>query len=564
MVSTFVWFVLVPGVAAVVAGAGAVVGTVQVLRPRWRRQIGYRVHLDNPVGVHGDIARVGIGDLAELVLLRGTRKQEGADRLVVRIGNDAGLRILREVPDERPMVLRVGTDGRLDSAHEVPDAHLAVIRVSNDGGLDIAEDDYLAPVTFSFGDRWVTGVEVKDATEAQRAVLLGPSGLTFDLNRVSLPPMPLKRKDRFRLLVLLSGGDRTIEVSGRLKGAARDDGIVRSGSGTGPNRATVRAGGFGLTAIGSLAAVVVMLLVHLSGANPPSANECVDGGITVYGSTAFTPAMQAAAGQYEKDCHSSAITVAPGGIPTGSRNGVRYLSAHGKSDPSSRSAQLAMSDGPVDGYPELKAHPVAVIIFSVVVNKAVGIHSLTIGQLRQIYSGQITDWRQLGGPDRPIDIVSRGADSGTRATFEQKVLGGVAEPGVSSQNCVDRTPDQQKSPVIRCEAGSTDDLLTQVNIHPGAIGYAEMASAASDQSTKYRNIDQVQIDGHGPDPLTVRNDQYPFWAVEEIYTYGAPADASLAASFLRYLDGNTAKTVLQEDGYIPCTDSQDKPVNLCG
>jgi len=564
MLSTFVWFVLVPGVAAVVAGAGAVVGTVQVLRPRWRRQIGYRVHLDNPVGVHADIARAGIGDLAELVLLRGTKQEPGADQLLVQIGNDTGLKMVREVPDERPMVLRVGADGSLDSAHEVPDAHLAVIRISNDGGLDIAADDYLAPVTFSFGNRWVTGVEVKDATDAQRAILLGPAGLTFDLNRVSLPPMPLRRKDRFRLLVLLSGGDRTVEVSGRLRGAAKDDGIVRSGSGTGPNRATVRAGSFGLTAIGSLAAVVVLLLVHLNGANPPSASECVNGGITAYGSTAFTPTMQAVAGQYEKDCHSSAISVAPGGIPTGSRNGVRYLAAHGKSDPAARPSQLAMSDGPVDGYPELEAHPMAVIIFSVVVNKAVGIHSLTVGQLRQIYSGQVTDWSQLGGPDQPIDIVSRGADSGTRATFEQKVLGGVAEPGVSSQNCVDRTPDQQRSPVVRCEAGSTDDLLTQVNIHPGAIGYAEMASASSDQPTKYQNIDQVQIDGHGPDPLTVRNDQYPFWAVEEVYTYGDPADTSLAAAFLRYLSGNAAKTLLQQNGYIPCTDVQNKPVTLCG
>jgi ABC-type phosphate transport system substrate-binding protein len=550
-------------VAAVIAGVGAVISTVQVLRPRWRRQIGYRVHLDNPVGVHADIARAGIGDLAELVLLLKTTQASDAEPLAVEVSNDAGLKLTGEVPDERPMVVRVGTSAIVDSAHEVPDAHVAVIRVSNDGGLDIAEDDYLLPVTFTFGNRWVTGVEVKDATDAQREILLGPGGLTFSANQLNVPPIRLKKKDRFRLLVLLSGSDRTVEATGRLKGAAKDGGVVRSGSGAGPNGATVRAGGFGLTAIGCLAAVVVLLLVHLHTTSPASPTDCVGGSLTAYGSTAFTPAMQAAAAQYQKDCTSSAIAVAPGGIPTGSRNGVRYLSAQGTSDPSAQASQLAMSDGPTDGYPQLHAHPVAVIIFSIVVNKAVGIHSLTTDQLRQIYSGKVTDWRQLGGPDLPIHIVSRGADSGTRATFQQKLLGGVPEPAVSSQNCVDRTPDQQSSPVIRCEAGSTDDLLTQVDVNQGAIGYAEMASTVGAPPTKYPNVDQVLIDGHGPDPLTVRNDQYPFWAVEEIYTYGEPAGDSLSAAFLRYLSQDAAKTLLQDRGYIPCTDPQGDPIQLC-
>src|SRR5262249_22672833 len=149
------------------------------------------------------------------------------------------------------------------------------------------------------------------------------------------------------------------------------------------------------------------------------------------------------------------IAVNPSGQPTGSHQGVLDLATKGRTDPAVRDRQMAMSDGPDTGYPALIPHPIAVIIFSVVINKAVGIHSLTTDQLRRIYSGQFTNWSHLCGPNLPIDIISRGSDSGTRSTFDQKILGAdgqsEGEPPTSSYNCTDRDPKLPPSSAIRCE-----------------------------------------------------------------------------------------------------------------
>ena len=60
--------------------------------------------------------------------------------------------------------------------------------------------------------------------------------------------------------------------------------------------------------------------------------------------------------------------------------------------------QLAMSDGKApDGYPTLKGNPVAVILFAVVVNKGTGVYNLTTAQLRAIWLGGVTNWKQVGG-----------------------------------------------------------------------------------------------------------------------------------------------------------------------
>jgi ABC-type phosphate transport system substrate-binding protein len=207
-----------------------------------------------------------------------------------------------------------------------------------------------------------------------------------------------------------------------------------------------------------------------------------------------------------------------------------------------------MSDGLVGpAYPNLVPHPVAVVFFSVVVNRATGVYSLTTAQLKGIWSGQYTNWRQLGGARLPIDIVARSSDSGTRATFESTILGGSELPA-SSETCTSRNL-LPVSPVIRCEKSGTTQLLQAVNEIPGAIGYAESA-----QASQYSDVDQVQLDGATASPGSVRSREYPFWATEYLYTYGTPPPGSLLASFLSYMYTDAAKSIMQGPAYeeIPC------------
>jgi phosphate transport system substrate-binding protein len=257
-----------------------------------------------------------------------------------------------------------------------------------------------------------------------------------------------------------------------------------------------------------------------------------------------------------QQCPSSLVAVNPPTSAQGSVGAAAELQDTGGSSASIRATNLVMSDGRVNAavYPNLVAHPIAIVIFSVVVNTATKVNELTEAQIAGIWTGKYRNWRQLGGANLPIDIIARTADSGTRATFEAKILH-KAELAASSASCT--RPDlNPASPVILCEKSSTDLLLQAVNAIPGAIGYAEHA-----QAEQYPNVEEISLDGRDANPGTVKSDEYPFWAVENLYTYGTPPAGSLLSAFLGYMSTDAAKSIMQGPDYedIPCS-----LTTLCG
>ncbi|HEY7261613.1 MAG TPA: hypothetical protein VH589_09045 [Trebonia sp.] len=141
--------------------------------------------------------------------------------------------------------------------HDVPDASLAMIRISNEGGLDIGPAHWILPITFTFDGRDVVGVEVSDADGVPRGLLTGDQepaesggggggtgvgvrqavteGETIQISKgkkaLELPRIELKRRDRIRLLVLLSGAREglrpAVEGGAYIKDAVRGGGLVR-------------------------------------------------------------------------------------------------------------------------------------------------------------------------------------------------------------------------------------------------------------------------------------------------------------------------------------------------
>jgi len=516
--------VLIPLVAAFIGMIGAILSVLGFARPgripRPRRLVNYRVHYDDWLGARPDI--------------------KGVAELVVR---------------------RKGQD--------VPDASLAMIRISNEGGLDIAKEHWVMPINFTFDGRDVVGVEVSDTDHVPPGLLTGDQeqerldnfggglseGQTIQISKgkkaLALPRIELNRKDRIRLLVLLSGPrDHLrpgVEGDAYIKGAGRRGGLVREVT---PKREALYTFGWtGFALISLAAAILAILVVKPFSSAPPVATYCVPGNIAVEGSTAFAPSVEGIAQRLERACSSATVQTNPGGSTIGSVGAAAALQDSGSSA-SVRGTHLVMSDGQVNpaAYPSLVPHPVAIVIFRVVVNRAAKVSSLTRDQLVGIWTGRYTNWRQLGGADLHIDIVSRTTDSGTRATFDHKILGSTTEIAQSSDTCT--SPDLiSGDPVIRCEKSSTGQLLTAVNLIPGAIGYADSAAATS---PAYPNIDQVQLGGRDASPQLVNNGQYPFWAVEYLYTYGKPAPGSLLSAFLGYMATDTAASVLESKGDIPC------------
>src|SRR5215469_10276939 len=528
--------VLIPLVATFVGMVGAIVNIVGFLRPgripRPRRMVNYRVHYDDSLGTSPDIKGV-----AELVVPR--------------------------------------------RGHDVPDASLAMIRISNEGGLDIGPEHWILPITFTFDGRDVVGVEVSDADGVPRGLLTGDQepaesaggggtgvgvrravteGETIQISKgkkaLELPRIELKRRDRIRLLVLLSGAREglraAVEGGAYIKDAVRGGGLVREET---PRRQALYT--FGWTGFALVSLVVAMLVTFITRpfSTTAAAAACVPGTIVVAGSTAFAPSVVDVEQRLRQDCPSSVVKVNPGGSTIGSLGAASDLEDSGSSA-AFRNANMVISDGavPAAEYPGLVGHPVAVVIFAVVVNRATGVSSLTESQLDGIWTGRYKNWRQLVGANLPIDIVSRNTDSGTRATFDHKILRMATEIPQSSQSCTSRDLIPA-SPVIRCEKSSTGQLLEAVNAIPGAVGYAEAHVAERDQAAKYPNLDVVLLAGRDPSAEAVNAgpNSYPFWAVEYMCTYGTPAPGSLLSAFLGYMSTDAAKSSLQNDGEIPCS-----------
>lgn len=135
--------------------------------------------------------------------------------------------------------------------------------------------------------------------------------------------------------------------------------------------------------------------------------------ITLAGSTAFQPFAEKLAEQYMTSHPGVTITVQGGG------------SAVGIQSANSGAAQIGMADLVTlpDEAKKLTATVVAQDGIAIVVNPKNTVQNLTTEQIRDIFSGKITNWKELGGSDSPITVVSREAGSGTRSSFEQIVKG---------------------------------------------------------------------------------------------------------------------------------------------
>jgi len=135
--------------------------------------------------------------------------------------------------------------------------------------------------------------------------------------------------------------------------------------------------------------------------------------ITLAGSTAFQPFAEKLAEQYMVTHNNIIITVQGGG------------SAVGIQSANSGAAQIGMADL-VQLPPEAKDLTSTVVAkdgIAVVVNPQNKAVNLTTYQVRDIFNGKITNWKEVGGTDAPITVVSREAGSGTRSSFEQIVTG---------------------------------------------------------------------------------------------------------------------------------------------
>jgi phosphate transport system substrate-binding protein len=259
-----------------------------------------------------------------------------------------------------------------------------------------------------------------------------------------------------------------------------------------------------------------------SGVGGPA--TCVDGSITASGSTALQPLVDAAGKAYVAACPKSTISVQGGGSGTGLTQVSQGAVQIGNSDVTADS-KLQPADAAA-----LVDHVVARQGWVMVVNTGVtGVTSLTTQQATDIWTGKITNWKDVGGNDQAIVLVLRPASSGTRATFKKLVLGGANEATGTAL-----TED------------SNGAVTTAVSSTPGAtsvIGFAYY------QANKGK-VTALGLDGVQGSVATMLDGTYKLQAFGHMYTKGQPD--GLTKSFLDYmLTDPIQKTLIPSLFYAP-------------
>ena len=256
-------------------------------------------------------------------------------------------------------------------------------------------------------------------------------------------------------------------------------------------------------------------------ASPQAAmsGDCVSGNLTASGSTALAPLAQEVANKYQAKCKDAHITINLGGRGTGLANAENGVSEIGNSDIFSKQGQEDLVD-----------HQVAVVMFGLMINEKVQVDSLTTQQIKDIYSGKVTNWNQVGGNNLPIVVVSRPTSSGTRATFQNYVLGG---------------PETISGP-SNLTSDSNGTVIKNVQQTDGAIGYAGTGPI------KQAGLKMVKIDGLEATPANVANNSYKYWNIEHMYTKGQPSQ--LAQAFIAYMGSDDAKSAASALDYMAVAD----------
>jgi len=172
---------------------------------------------------------------------------------------------------------------------------------------------------------------------------------------------------------------------------------------------------------------------------------------------------------------------------------------------------------------------------AVVVNPSNSVDQLTIEQISDIYTNKITNWSQVGGPDRPIVLLSRESNSGTYVYF----LENVVRKGDKESDLL-FSPDTLLMP-------SSEGISTEVRQNPNAIGYDGLGYVTHDQK-----VIAVAQDAGGahvlPSVATVNDGSYPISRPLFMYTAGEPAGE--IKTYLEWIlgDGQALVSVL---GFVP-------------
>lgn len=188
---------------------------------------------------------------------------------------------------------------------------------------------------------------------------------------------------------------------------------------------------------------------------------------------------------------------------------------------------------------EWEKQPFATDAFVFVVNEDNPVDSITVEQARDIYSGKITNWKELGGEDRPITALQRNEGAGSQTLMEKLVMQGTPMMEAPTEYIV--TTMGQLMEAVKSFDGS-----------PGAIGYSVYYYA--EEMKMAQGLKLLKLEGVEPNPDTIRSETYPL--VNPKYVVipaGEPKGAPNKVLF-NWLLGEEGQTLIAKEGYVSILD----------
>lgn len=244
--------------------------------------------------------------------------------------------------------------------------------------------------------------------------------------------------------------------------------------------------------------------------------------VTNVGSTALQPLAEAAVPGFNQQHPRVNVTIQGGGSGTG----LSQVQA-GAVDLGSSDVYAEQKKG-IDAT-KLEDHIVAVAGIVPIVNPKLKVNNLTTDQLRRIFTGEITNWQTVGGPDEKITIINRADGSGTRLAFEDLILKGQAPKPAQEQD----------------SNGTVKQIVANT---PGAISYVALPYVNSTVKT-------LTLNGVKATAANIQTNRWPLWSYEHVYLRKNASPA--ARAFVKYLTSPTVQqTLVPKAHYVSVDEMQ--------
>jgi phosphate transport system substrate-binding protein len=268
--------------------------------------------------------------------------------------------------------------------------------------------------------------------------------------------------------------------------------------------------------------IVLALALLAAGCTQPPADGHAQT-LKITGSTTVLPGAQAAADAFMKDHGNANIQVSGGGSGVGVQAVGEGIAEIGMSSRDLKPEERAK-------YPNLVVTTIANDGIAVIVHPGNRVPALTLAQIKDIYSGTTTNWKDVGGPDMTIVVVGRDSASGTREFFWESVM---------------KKEDFTQNQLEKNSNGAVKQTIAQT---PGAIGYVGLGYIDADIRTVPVNVNNVTIE---PTIANVVAKTYPISRPLIMITQGAPE--GLAQTYLDYLLSPAGQAIVAEEGFVPIT-----------